>query len=220
MKLLESPRQVSKIYRLTNEIFSAVTHGIGVVLAVIGAVLLIIKACTHGSLQASELSSYLIYSFTLFFLYLCSTLYHSLYFTRAQHVFQILDHSSIFLLIAGTYTPFCVLGIPQPLNWWLLGTIWAITIGGIIYKIFNVGHHPVIDTSLYVIMGWMVVVAMKPLHQALGDTGIALLFWGGVAFTAGALLYIMRGIKYIHVIWHLFVMLGTGLMFFAVYFYL
>lgn len=217
--IFAKPQKTSKIYQITNEIFSAITHGIGLLLAIAGTVLLIIKA-VHQHPMAKTLIAYLIYSCTLIFLYLCSTLFHSLYFTKAQHIFQILDHSSIFLLIAGTYTPFCMLAIPAPFNIVLLSTIWIITIGGIIYKIFNLGAHPIIDTSLYVIMGWLVILAMKPLHHSLGTTGILLLFFGGIAFTVGALLYTMRGIKYIHVIWHIFVMLGTTLMFFSVYLFL
>ncbi|UQS83712.1 PAQR family membrane homeostasis protein TrhA [Bombilactobacillus thymidiniphilus] len=219
-KLFATPQTTTKVYRITNEVFSAITHGIGIILAVTGTVLLLIKACTQPHISTAQVISYIIYSFTLIFLYLCSTLFHSLYFTKARHVFQILDHSSIFLLIAGTYTPYCVLGIPKPMNWLLLSIIWLITIGGIIYKSFNIGNHPIIDTALYVIMGWMVILAMKPLHKSLGSTGIALLFWGGVAFTVGALLYTMRGLKYIHVIWHVVVMIGTTLMFLSVYLYL
>ncbi|UQS82782.1 hemolysin III family protein [Bombilactobacillus folatiphilus] len=219
-KLFSAPQNSTKVYRITNEIFSAITHGIGIILSIIGTILLMIKIFHQAHPSALAIVAYLIYCFTLIFLYLCSTLFHSLYFTRAKHVFQILDHSSIFLLIAGTYTPFCLLGIPTPLNWILLSIIWLTTIGGIIYKIFNLGSHPIIDTSLYVIMGWMVIIAMKPLSNSMGWNGVLLLFLGGVAFTIGALLYSMRGIKYIHVIWHVFVMLGTTLMFIAVYLYL
>ncbi|MCO6541322.1 MAG: hemolysin III family protein [Lactobacillus sp.] len=216
--LFTNPNNRSKSYQITNEILSALTHGIGFILSAIGTILLLIKANHQQHNQLLAVIAYSIYGFTLMFLYLCSTLFHSLYFTRAKHFFQILDHSSIFLLIAGTYTPFCLLGLKQPQSWLFLGLIWLITIGGIIYKIFNIGHHPIIDTALYVIMGWMVVIIMKPLQLAIGSQGIILLFWGGVAFTAGALLYCMRGIKYIHVIWHIFVMLGSTLMFFAAYF--
>ncbi|MBA1435249.1 PAQR family membrane homeostasis protein TrhA [Bombilactobacillus bombi] len=218
--LFTNPTNRSKTYQITNEIFSAITHGIGLVLSIAGTILLIIKALNQHHNQLLAFIAYTIYGFTLMFLYLCSTLFHSLYFTKAKHVFQILDHSSIFLLIAGTYTPFCLLGLPKPQSWLFLGLIWIITISGIIYKIFNIGHHPIIDTALYVVMGWMVVLIMKPLQVAIGKQGIILLFWGGVSFTGGALLYCMRSIKYIHVIWHMFVMLGTALMFLAVYFYL
>lgn len=216
--LFKKPSNTSKVYLITNQVFSALTHGIGFILAAIGTIMLLVKAA-HQS-NTVGIISYSIYGFTLMFLYLCSTLFHSLYFTKARHVFQILDHSSIFLLIAGTYTPFCLLGMPKPMGPILLTIIWLITIGGIIYKIFNVGNHPVIDTILYVAMGWMVIIGMKPLHAVLGNTGILLLFLGGVSFTIGALLYVMKGIKYIHVIWHMFVMLGTAFMFFSVYFYL
>lgn len=210
----------SHVYYITNEIFSAVTHGIGLILAIIGTILILVKAIRQTSPTKTSLIAYTIYGSTLIFLYLCSTLFHSLYFTKARHVFQILDHSSIFLLIAGTYTPFCLLGVAGKQGWILLSVIWLITIAGIVYKIFNIGHHPFIDTFLYVFMGWMVVLIMKPLQLKIGEKGILLLLSGGIAFTVGALIYTMQGIKYIHVIWHIFVMIGTIFMFLAAYFYL
>lgn len=218
--LFHNRKTRSHFYYITNEIFSAITHGIGLILAIIGTILLLIKYIRQSSQTKVNLIAYTIYGSTLIFLYLCSTLFHSLYFTRARHILQILDHSSIFLLIAGTYTPFCLLGVQGKQGCIFLSIIWLITIVGIIYKIFNVGHHPFLDTFLYVLMGWMVVIIMKPLQIKIGERGIILLLAGGIAFTIGALIYTMKSIKYIHVIWHIFVMIGTILMFLAAYFYL
>lgn len=208
----------SRRYIITNEIFSAVTHGIGIILAIIGAVFLLIKGFKSG--DALTITAYFIYAFTLFFLYLSSTLFHSLYFTKAKRVFQIFDHSSIFLLIAGTYTPYCLLALRgSAFGIVILSVIWALAVFGILYKIFNVGKFKYFETLLYVLMGWAIVIAMKPLYQSIGATGTWLLVFGGIAFTLGAGVYLIKNLKYVHVIWHIFVMIGTALMFFSVYLY-
>jgi channel protein, hemolysin III family len=215
---LEKAKKFSRRYLITNEIFSAITHGIGIVLAIVAAVFLLIKGFSSG--DPLTITAYFIYAFTLFFLYLSSTLFHSLYFTKAKHVFQIFDHSSIFLLIAGTYTPYCLVGLRgSVLGIVVLAVIWVLAILGILYKIFNVGKTKYLETILYVLMGWAIVVAMKPLYESIGSTGTWLLVAGGIAFTLGACLYLMKNLKYIHVIWHIFVMIGTALMYFSVYFY-
>ena len=207
----------TRTYLITDQIFSAVTHGIGISLAIIGSVFLLIKGFHQGN--PLNITAYFIYAFTLFFLYLSSTLFHSLYFTKAKGVFQIFDHSSIFLMIAGTYTPYCLIALHSAFGYGILAFIWLLAIGGILYKIFNVGKFKYFETLLYVLMGWAIIIAMKPLYQAIGATGIWLLVAGGVAFTLGACLYLMKNLKYIHVIWHIFVMIGTALMYFSVYFF-
>ncbi|KRL66197.1 PAQR family membrane homeostasis protein TrhA [Companilactobacillus versmoldensis] len=211
-------KKYSRRYQITNEVFSAVTHGIGIILAIIGAIFLLIKGFASG--DPLTITAFFIYAFTLFFLYLSSTLFHSLYFTKAKGVFQIFDHSSIFLMIAGTYTPYCLVALKStPFAITLLSIIWILAIGGILYKIFNVGRYKYFETLLYVLMGWAIIVAMKPLYEAIGATGTWLLFFGGVAFTLGACVYLIKNLKFVHVIWHIFVMLGTALMYFSVYFY-
>lgn len=211
-------QKFSRTYEIINEIFSAVTHGIGIILAVIAAVFLLIKGFHTG--DPLTITAFFIYAFTLFFLYLSSTLFHSLYFTKAKGVFQIFDHSSIFLMIAGTYTPYCLIALKStPFAITLLSIIWALAIGGILYKIFNVGRFKYFETLLYVLMGWAIIVAMKPLYQAIGAIGTWLLVFGGIAFTLGAGVYLIKNLRFVHVIWHIFVMIGTALMFFSVYFY-
>lgn len=207
----------TRAYLITDQVFSAVTHGIGIVLAIIGAIFLLIKGFHQGN--PLNITAYFIYAFTLFFLYLSSTLFHSLYFTKAKGVFQIFDHSSIFLMIAGTYTPYCLIALHSTFGIAILAFIWTLAILGILYKIFNVGRFKYLETLLYVLMGWAIIIAMKPLYYSIGPVGISLLVAGGVAFTVGACLYLMKNIKYIHVIWHIFVMLGTALMYFSVYFF-
>ncbi|WP_164507119.1 PAQR family membrane homeostasis protein TrhA [Companilactobacillus furfuricola] len=211
-------QKFSRTYQILNEIFSAVTHGIGIILAIIAAIFLMIKGYKTG--DPLTITAFSIYAFTLFFLYLSSTLFHSLYFTKAKGVFQIFDHSSIFLMIAGTYTPYCLVALKStPFAITLLSIIWALAIGGILYKIFNVGRFKYFETLLYVLMGWAIIIAMKPLYLEVGSVGTWLLFFGGVAFTLGAGVYLIKNLRFVHVIWHIFVMLGTALMFFSVYLY-
>lgn len=216
-KLFMPPMHPSKRYLLLNEIFSAITHGIGFLLAVAALVLLIVKASsTH---DAMRIVTFTIYGSCLTLLYLFSTLYHSLIFTKARHVFQIFDHSSIFILIAGTYTPYTLVAIGGWRGWTIFGIIWGLAIAGILIKILFKNAPQVYETILYILMGWMIILASQPLAKAIGQKGLWLLIFGGIAYTLGALLYSMRGIKYIHVIWHIFVMLGSILMFFSVYLY-
>lgn len=207
----------TKHYRILNEVYSAITHGIGFFLAVAGLVLLVIKAsATHEPIR---IVTFAIYGSCLVLLYLFSTLYHSLIFTKARGVFQIFDHSSIFILIAGSYTPYTLVAIGGWRGWTMFGIIWVLAIAGILYKILAKNQRQVFETLLYIFMGWMVITASQPLAATMGPVGLWLLISGGIAYTFGALLYSMRGIKYIHVIWHVFVMIGSILMFFSVYLY-
>jgi len=216
-ELWKKPKQRSKTYYILDNIFRAINHGIGFGLAVAGLVILILKAVSTGS--TLRIITFSIYGSCLVLLYLFSTLYHSLIFTKARNVFQIFDHSSIFLLIAGSYTPYSLVAIGGPWGWALFSVIWALTIFGIIYYIFNRGKHVVFDTALYVLMGWLVILSGGYLYVRLSPVGFWLLVGGGVAYTVGALLYLMRNIPFIHVVWHLFVMLGSMLMYFSVLFY-
>ena len=140
-------------------------------------------------------------------------------FTRARRVFQIFDHSSIFILITGTYTPYTLVAIGGAKGWVMFSIILALAIFGILFYIFNQGKHVVLDTILYVLMGWIVIIASSTLYPVLGPTGFWLLVWGGITYTVGAILFSMRGVPYIHVIWHMFVLLGSILMYFSILFY-
>ncbi|TFI70558.1 PAQR family membrane homeostasis protein TrhA [Carnobacterium divergens] len=207
----------SKSYLIVNEVFNAITHGIGVGLSIAGLVLLLIKGTQNGS--ALEVVSYAIYGTTLILLYLASTLFHSLMFTKAKKIFQIFDHSSIYLLIAGTYTPYCLVTVGGSLGWSLFGVIWLMAILGVVYKCIWLGKYQNASTVIYIIMGWLCLIAMKPLYSGLGPIGFWLLVAGGVSFTVGALVYSMRSVRFMHVLWHLFVMLGTGFMYFSILLY-
>lgn len=213
----QEPKKRTKNYYILDNTLSAATHGIGFCFSVIGLILLIIKAnSTHSQIRQI---TFTVYGICLLLLYLFSTLFHSLIYTKARNIFQIFDHSSIYLLIAGSYTPFSLVAIGGKWGWILFGLIWLVAIFGIVYYIFNRGKHVILDTILYVGMGWLVILAGHSLYVRLSPTGFWLLVGGGVAYTVGALLYTMKNVPFIHVIWHLFVILGSALMYFSVLFY-
>ncbi|MFC0276797.1 hemolysin III family protein [Enterococcus devriesei] len=205
----------SRKYQITNEVLNAVTHGVGVVLSIVGFVFLLRKAET-----GLDYVSFTIYGISLLLLFLASTLYHSLIFTKAKKVFQVFDHCSIYLLIAGTYTPYCLLYIKGTIGIVLLSIIWLAAIVGIVYKsltLSKVKSVSKLSTILYNVMGWAVVIALPSLYQNVGLKGLLLLVGGGVAYTVGSVFYSMKNKRFMHVVWHLFVMLGALLMFFSIY---
>lgn len=207
--------QFSRKYLITNEVLNAVSHGIGVVLSIVGFVFLLKKADS-----GLHYVSFIIYGVSLLLLFLASTLYHSLIFTKAKKVFQVFDHCSIYLLIAGTYTPYCLLYIKGTIGIVLLSVIWLAAIVGIVYKsltLSKVKSVSKLSTIIYNVMGWAVVIALPSLYHSVGLKGLLLLVGGGVAYTVGSVFYSMKNRRYMHVVWHLFVMLGAMLMFFSIY---
>ncbi len=216
---MEKP-QFSRKYLIVNEVLNAVTHGIGFGLAIAGLVILLVKGARLGS--AIHVVSYAIYGSMMILLFLCSTLFHSLIFTKAKKVFQVFDHDSIFLLIAGSYTPFCLLSIKGWLGWTLFALIWLLAITGIIYKSLTLHKKDTVSkvsTFIYLFMGWLCLVAAKDLWLSLGNMGTALLVAGGMSYSIGALFYSLKNIRFMHVVWHLFVMLGAGFMYFSILLY-
>lgn len=209
---------MDKRSQVINEVWSAITHGVGIILSIAALVALILKGVHSGSGLA--FGAYLVYGISLFSLYLFSTLFHCLYFTKASRVFQIFDHCGIYLLIAGTYTPYCLLVIDGKFGWGILAVIWVTAIGGTLYHILAKNRQQKIETLAYIVMGWTCLLGLKQLLDGLGWSGMSLLFFGGVAFTLGALVYSIKGLKYTHVFWHLAVMLGTLLMFLSIYYYI
>ncbi|MGX7162646.1 PAQR family membrane homeostasis protein TrhA [Enterococcus massiliensis] len=210
----------SRKYLILNEVLNAVTHGIGFGLSVAGLVVLLVRGVRMGS--AIHVVSYALYGSMMILLFLCSTLFHSLIFTKAKKVFQVFDHDSIFLLIAGSYTPYCLLSIRGWLGWTLFVLIWTMAISGVVYKSITLHRKETvskISTIIYIIMGWLCILAAKQLLASLGIIGTALLVGGGVSYTVGAFFYSMKHIRFMHVIWHLFVMLGAGLIYFSILFF-
>ena len=203
-------------YHLGDILANAISHGIGAVLAIIGAVVLI-AASTHGT--ARLVVSCSIFSVTLVLVYLCSTLYHSLVRTRARHVFHILDHSAIYLLIAGTYTPFCLVTLRGPVGWTLFGCEWALAVSGVVFKSFAVGRFEVASALVYLGQGWFIVVAVVPLIHSLGWHGLMWLGAGGLAYTLGIIFFALDRLRYFHALWHLFVLAGSVAHYFAILLY-
>ena len=203
-----------EIFKFGEELANSITHGIGALLSVAALVLLIVFSSIHGN--PWYIVSFTIYGSTLVTLYTISTLYHSFPKSTVKSVFEILDHSSIFLLIAGTYTPFTLISLRGSIGWTIFGTIWGLAAAGIIFKVFFIKKFVVISTLLYIVMGWMVVFVLKNLVESLPKTGLIFLIIGGVLYTIGTVFYIQRKIPYHHTIWHIFVLGGSIFHFFAV----
>jgi len=203
-------------YKLGDILANAITHGIGAVLAVAGAAYLI-AASTRGT--ARLVVSCSVFSATLVLVYICSTLYHSLVRTRARHVFHVLDHSSIYLLIAGTYTPFTLISLRGPVGWLIFGVEWSLAIAGVVVKSFAVDRFEVASALVYLFQGWFIVVAALPLLHAIGWHGILWLGAGGLAYTLGVVFFALDRLRYFHATWHLFVLAGSVTHYFAILFY-
>jgi len=202
--------------KLGDLLANAITHGVGAVLALVAAVYLIV-ASSSGS--ARLIVSCTVYATTLFLVYLCSTLYHSMVRTRARHVFQILDHSAIYLLIAGTCTPFALVSLRGSVGWILFGVVWALAVGGVVFKSLAIGRFEVVSALLYLFQGWLVVFAAKPLLHAVGWHGMSWLIAGGVAYTLGIAFFAFDRLRYFHATWHIFVLCGSIAHYFAILLY-
>ncbi|MGN0244314.1 MAG: hemolysin III family protein [Lachnospiraceae bacterium] len=205
-------------YTLGEELMNAITHGIGAGLSIAATVLCIVRAALHHS--AKGVVSSCIYGASLLVLYLVSTIYHALRVNNGKRVFRILDHCSIFLLIAGTYTPFALLVLPPAWGWTIFGIIWAAAIVGIVFNAIDVQRYARFSMTCYLLMGWLIIIAFKVLYQNLAWNAVILLIAGGVVYSIGAILYGIGSKKrYIHSIWHFFVIGGSILHFFAIYLY-
>lgn len=201
-----------------EEIANAITHGIGVLLSIAALVLLIVFSSIYGN--AWHVVSFTIFGSTMLLMYVCSTMLHSLPKGRAKNVFEILDHSSIYFFIAGTYTPFLFIMIDGWLRWLLFAVVWTLAIGGTIFKSFFVKKYVFASTMLYIVMGWLIVFAWKPLTSNLPTNALTFLVIGGLLYTVGTIFYMWRGFKFHHAIWHLFVVAGSIMHFFSVLLFL
>ena len=197
-----------------GERFNAITHLIGVVLALIGTpVAVTIAAHSGGTMKIAAVS---VYCCMLVVLYLSSTLYHSLR-GKAKRVFHVFDHCSIYLLIAGTYTPLTLTVLRGPWGWWLFGIVWTLALLGVAKDIFLRGRYRALSVVLYLLMGWMVMAAFGPLQRALPSLGLVLLGAGGIAYTVGVVFFALsKRVAYSHGVWHLFVIAGSVCHYFAV----
>ena len=209
--------KTGKEYRaltLGEEIFNSITHGIGTLLSIAALVLLVVFAATKG--DAWHVVSFSIFGSTLILLYLSSTLYHSFTKQSIKNLFARFDHAAIFLLIAGTYTPFVLTTLRGVLGWTLFGIIWGLAIGGVIIRSIYLTRFRKLMVGIYVLMGWMFLIAVVPMVQHLPSNSLIFLFIGGLCYSLGVIFYVWRNLKYGHGIWHLFVLAGSVMHFFSV----
>lgn len=193
------------------------THGLGAVLSVAGLTVIVAYATLYG--ETRHVVGSAIFGATLVLMYTASTLYHSIPLPRAKRVLQIIDHSSIYLLIAGTYTPFTLVTLQGSMGWWLFGLVWGLAVFGVAFKLFTTGRYEKLSLAIYIGMGWCVVLAIRPLMSALETGGLVLLLAGGLSYTGGVAFYVRERLRYHHAIWHAFVLAGSVLHYFAVLFY-
>lgn len=206
-----------KIYRsltLGEEIFNSITHGIGTLLSIAGLVILTVFATLKG--DAWHVVSFTIFGASMVLLYASSTLYHSFTKPRIKNIFARFDHAAIFLLIAGTYTPFVLTTIRGPLGWTLFGVVWALAAAGITVRSIYLTRFRKLMVWIYLLMGWMFMIAIVPIVRNLPEISVAFLFIGGACYSLGVIFYMWRNLKYGHGIWHLFVLGGTITHFFSV----
>lgn len=215
--LLHPGVTMKKTYTHREEIASSVTHGIGVVLSVIGLIALVGMGIREG--DPWKIVSFSIFGVSMILLYLASTMYHLIRNERLKEFFRKFDHAAIYLLIAGTYTPFLLLNLRGPWGWSLFGIIWALAVFGVIYKFLLINKFHNLSVFIYVLMGWLGIVGFKPVIDAVGWDGVGLLFAGGLAYTLGVVFYLWERLPHNHAVWHLFVMGGTAFHYAAVYFY-
>ena len=204
-------------YTIGEEIANSVTHGIGAALSVAGLTLLVVLAAIYGDVW--RVVSFSIYGSSLVLLYLCSTLYHSIQHPQAKRILRIFDHSAIYLLIAGTYTPFTLVSMRGPWGWTMFSVVWSLALLGIAFKTVFIGRWEKLATAAYVLMGWLVVIAFKEMLVTIPPGGVFWLVTGGVVYTLGVIFYAWEKLPYNHAIWHLFVLGGSICHFFAILFH-
>ncbi len=205
------------IYEPKEERLNVLTHGIGLFFSVIALIFLIIKSLKTNN--TTIITSSIIYGLSLIILYAASTFYHAAKDPEKRYKLNIFDHASIYVLIAGTYTPFTLVILEGWIGWTIFGVSWGLAIIGVILKLFFTGRFDKISTIAYVLMGWLIVFAIKPLIASLSAEGLFWLFAGGVFYTTGAVLYSIEKIKYNHAIFHIFVLAGSFCHFMAVYYH-
>ena len=206
-----------RVYSFGEHLADAITHGFGAVLAIVGLVVLVVRAALYGNTWHVVACS--VFGATLVLMYTASALYHSIPLPRARRILRIVDHSLIYFLIAGTYTPFTLVTLQGPWGWSLFGFTWGLALIGVAFKIFFTGRFEKLSLAVYLLMGWCAIIAIKPLVDSLEPAGLALLASGGLTYSGGVAFYVWRHLRYHHAIWHLFVLGGSVLHWFTVYYY-
>lgn len=194
-------------HHLREEFASALTHGLGATAALAGGAVLITLAALHG--DGWQLAASIVFGVALLLLYLASTLYHAIQHPVAKGRLKVFDHCAIYVLIAGTYTPFTLIGLRGPVGWWMFTIIWALAFAGVVFKLFYTGRFKKLSTLIYVAMGWLILVAAKPMFAALDRWTLSWLIAGGVFYTLGTIFYHRPAMRYSHAVWHLFVLSGS-----------
>lgn len=190
-----------------EELASALTHGLGATAALAGGAVLITLAALYG--DGWQLGASIVFGIALVLLYLASTLYHSIHHPVIKGRLKVFDHCAIYVLIAGTYTPFTLIGLRGSVGWWLFGTIWALALAGVVFKLFYTGRFKKLSTMIYVAMGWLIMIAAKPMFAALDAWTLGWLLTGGAFYTLGTIFYHRPSMRYSHAVWHLFVLAGS-----------
>ena len=208
----------SGFYPPAEERLNILSHATGLVLSVIGTVLLVVRAAQLGT--TLHIVSFAIFGASLILLYLSSTVYHSTIKPSLRLKLRTVDHAAIYILIAGSYTPFALVILPGKIGWALFGISWGMAVTGIVLKLFYTGRFNHLSTAMYVFMGWLIIFAIKPLMVAFPGTGLTLLFAGGISYTVGAISYSFKKLPFGHTIFHFFVLGGSACHFVAVYFYI
>jgi len=206
-----------KCYSPLEEKINIISHAMGFILSIVALVLLVTHACLHGDVR--HIVSFSIFGASLMMLYAASTFYHLAKKPALRNKLKIMDHASIYVLIAGTYTPFTLVTLKGATGWVIFGISWGLALTGIILKLFFTGKYDLISTIMYILMGWVIVFAIKPLIRNLPLEGLLWLFAGGISYTVGAVLYSIEKIKFNHAIFHLFVLIGSFCHFMSVFFY-
>ena len=206
-----------KHYAPIEEKINIISHAIGLILSIVALVLLVTHATLHGDVW--HIVSFSIFGASLIILYAASTFYHSAKKSELRNRLNIIDHASIYVLIAGTYTPFTLVTLKGTIGWVIFGISWGLALTGIILKLFFTGKYNLMSTIMYVLMGWVIVFAIKPLINNLPLAGLLWLVAGGISYTIGAILYGIKKIKFNHAIFHMFVLTGSFCHFMSVYFY-
>ena len=210
-------KETIKFYSPIEEKINIISHAIGIILGIVAVVLLITRASLHGDVW--HIVSFSIFGASLIILFAASTFYHSAKKPELRNRLKIFDHASIYVLIAGTYTPFALVILKGTIGWVIFGTSWGLALTGIILKLFFTGKYNLISTIMYVLMGWIIVFAIKPLINNLPFEGFLWLLVGGISYTIGAIIYSIKKIKFNHAIFHIFVLIGGFCHFVSVFFY-
>jgi len=201
-------------HNVRDEIANALTHGLGAAAALAGGAVLITLAAIYG--DGWQLAGAIVFGVALLLLYTASTLYHAIQHPVVKGRLKVFDHCAIYVLIAGTYTPFTLIGLRGPWGWGMFAAIWSLALAGVVFKLFYTGRFPRLSTAIYIAMGWLVVVAMKPMIASIDPWTLGWLLAGGVFYTLGTYFYHRESIPYSHAIWHLFVIAGSVCHFVAV----